>query len=344
MNTKLAVPFLALLAFAQGCIVVGPGGPRSGDVTFNWTFYGQSCSAAGVANVHITIPGETLENGGVYPCINNGYQGIVLHDFAGGSYSFSIEGLDTGGYTTYTASGDFDIDGDALESVDLTPVGQPGSYALMTWTFPGGVTCANADTPAKQLGGVKYVDITMDGDTTTTVRANCVDGAIADSGQGVYSALVDAGDHTVTLTALSDSLYPLFSASGNITTTAGTPVSDQVALQWAVGGVVVNWSLQSSGGSSQTCLGAGNPYVYVNFVDSTNTAVYPDPGDTNTCNAAPTRYFYLAAARNGTNYRIDLTGATNTNSWAPTTHPVFTVMPGVFPADTAAVNVVLKQN
>src|SRR3954463_14084464 len=62
MNIKLAIPFLAVLAFAQGCIVVGPHGPNPGDVTFSWTFYGQSCAAAGVASVHITIPGEALEN------------------------------------------------------------------------------------------------------------------------------------------------------------------------------------------------------------------------------------------------------------------------------------------
>lgn len=345
MNTKLEIPFLAVLALAQGCIITGPHGPNPGDVTFSWTFMGQGCSAAGVANVHITIPGETLANGGVYPCVANGYQSIILHNFDGGSYTYSIEGLDTGGYTIYTGDGSFDIDGDVMEQVDLTPVGQPGSYALLTWTFPNNMTCANADTPAQQLGGVASVDITLDGNGNTTVRANCTDGSVANGGQGVYSALVAPGNHTITLTALSSSLYPLFSASGNITTTTGTPVANQVNLQWAVGGVVVSWSLQGTTGGAQTCLGAGNPYVYVNFVDSTNTAIYPLPGDTNTCNAAPTRYFYLPAAAGGTNYRIDLQAASNTATWSQVgTHPVSLVMPGVFPADTSAVNVVLKQN
>src|SRR6185295_15906980 len=118
MNTKLAIPFLAILAFAQGCIINGHG-KNPGDVTFSWTFYGQSCSAAGVASVHITIPGETLENGGVYQCVSNSYQGIVLHDFAGGSYTYSIDGIDANGYTIYQGAGDFTIDGNVLESVDL---------------------------------------------------------------------------------------------------------------------------------------------------------------------------------------------------------------------------------
>ncbi|HEY8211837.1 MAG TPA: hypothetical protein VIG99_30355 [Myxococcaceae bacterium] len=342
MNTKLAIPFLAVLALAQGCIIVGGNDPHRGNVTFSWTFQGQTCAQAGVANVLITIPGETLDNGGMYPCASNGYPGIVLHNFAGGSYTYTIQGLDTGGYATYEASGSFDIDGDVPETVDLTPIGQPGSYALLTWTFPGGVTCANADTPSQQLGGVKYVDIQIDDEGP--VRANCVDGAIANGGQGVYSALTAPGNHTVYLTGLSDGLYPLFYGSSAITTQSGTPVANQVSLQWGVGGVVVNWTLQSSSSAAQTCLGTGNPYVYVNFVDSTNTALYPTPGDTNTCNAAPTRYFYLPAGPGGTNYRIDVTGATNTASWSPTTNPVFLVMPGVFPPDNSGVSVIIKQN
>ena len=352
MNTKLAIPFLATLALAQGCIIVGPGGPDAGDVTFNWTFGGMSsCSAAGVANVHINIPGETLENGGVYPCNSNGYNGIVLHNFAGGTYTYTIEGLDTAGYTIYTSSGDFSIDGSVLENVDLTPYGQAPTYAIVTWTFPGNVTCRNADTPADYFAGVKYVDIDVDG---SAVRASCADGSVANGGQGVYTAYVPAGAHTITLTALgaytptggAEQTYALFGASHSLTTTVGTPVTDQVALKWLVGGMVVGWSLQSSTGSAQTCTGTGNPYVYVNFVDSTNTAVYPNPGDTNVCNAAPTRYFYLyAAATTGTNYRVDMSGATSTATWSQVgAHPVYTVMPGVFPADTQVVNVALRQN
>ena len=181
-----------------------------------------------------------------------------------------------------------------LESVDLTPTNSAGSYAMVSWTFPGGVNCANADTPAQQLGGVRYVDIQIDNEPS--VRANCVDGAIANGGQGVYSATTAPGNHTVYLTGLTSNLYPLFYASSAITTQVGTPVANQMAFQWGVGGVVVSWSLQNTTGASQTCTSANNPYVYVNFVDSTNTAVYPNPGDTNTCDAAPTRYFYLPAA------------------------------------------------
>jgi len=346
MNTKLAIPFLAVLMAVQGCIINGGGGPRDGDVTFSWTFFGQTCSTAGVASVRITIPGETLANNGLYTCESNGYPGIVLHDFYGGSYTYSVEGFDANGSLIYVGSGDFRIDGDVLETVDLTPRDGKTSYALVTWTFPGNVNCADADTPAKQLGGVKYVDITFDNDSSTTVRANCVDGSIANSGAGVYSALVDPGSHTISLTGLSASEYPLFTASSAMVTQNGTPASNQIGLQWAVGGVVVGWTLQSSTGAAQTCLGTGNPYVYVDFESSLYPqGIYGQADDANLCGAAPTRYFYLpASGATGTQYTLKVAGYSNTASWTATTAPAITVMPGVFPADTSAVNVILKQN
>src|SRR5262245_54034386 len=72
MNAKLAIPSLAVLMATQGCIIVGGGGGGrdDGDVTFSWTFYGQTCSQSGVSNVRVTIPGESLENSGFYPCVS----------------------------------------------------------------------------------------------------------------------------------------------------------------------------------------------------------------------------------------------------------------------------------
>src|SRR5262245_37779922 len=132
MNTKLAFPFLAVLLLAQGCII-GGGGRDPGDVTFSWDFYGQTCAAAGVTSVHIGIPGEGLQNDGFYPCEAGGYPGIVLHDFRGGEYTYSIEGLDTLGNILYAGGGDFTIDGNVLEPVSLTAYGRPKSYALVSW-------------------------------------------------------------------------------------------------------------------------------------------------------------------------------------------------------------------
>src|SRR5687768_3558018 len=93
MNKLLRIGFLSLLALFQGCIYYGDGA-RSGDVTFYWTFWGDSCADAGVESVKITIAGEPLEDNGYYPCLNAGAPGITLHDFRPGTYSYTIEGLD----------------------------------------------------------------------------------------------------------------------------------------------------------------------------------------------------------------------------------------------------------
>ncbi|HVE84057.1 MAG TPA: hypothetical protein VND93_14470 [Myxococcales bacterium] len=349
MNTKLAIPFLALLVAAQGCIIHG-GGRSPGDVTFSWTFLGQACSTAGVDSVHISIPGETLDNNGYYSCISNGYPGIVLHDFAGGQYTYSIEGLDPGGYTIYTATGDFTIDGDVLETVDLTPYGQPASYGLVAWRFPDDRTCAQADTPQGYFGGVASVDITMEG---STIRVSCASGSVAASSPGVQSQLVAPGTHDVTVTALSSSNYPLFTYSGTMTTYAGNPVSNTVDLQWAVGGLMVGWTLQSPTGATQACTVPSDPtkptepYVYVQFVNPvTNTGLYAAPGDPNECTASPVKYYYLPAGSGGSGYNLVMSASDPTGAitWSQVGGPAaVTVMPGVFPT-TSPVNVVLRQN
>ena len=67
MNTKTLVLFLSL-ASLSGC-VVKDNGPYSGNVTFTWTFGGLTCSnLPQIRSVAINIPGEVLDNNGVYPC------------------------------------------------------------------------------------------------------------------------------------------------------------------------------------------------------------------------------------------------------------------------------------
>src|SRR5262249_41568072 len=108
MNTKTVALFLSL-ASLSAC--VSTNGPYSGDIQFTWTFTTLTCSQVPqVASVFITIPGEVLQNNGVYPCLTNNYNGIVLHDFLPGDYGFTIQGLDARGNPLYAASGTFRID------------------------------------------------------------------------------------------------------------------------------------------------------------------------------------------------------------------------------------------
>jgi hypothetical protein len=102
-----------------GC-VLSPDEP--GDVTFAWSFAGNSCYQDGrVRQVLITIPGEQLANQGYYPCTSNGYDGITLYDFAPGTYEFSLDAIDGDNYYSYRATGTFHVDGNTLVRVDLRP-------------------------------------------------------------------------------------------------------------------------------------------------------------------------------------------------------------------------------
>src|SRR4051794_23871555 len=99
MNARLAVAFLSVLT-STGCIIVGSGGgtggggggiAKSGDVSFSWTFGGKTCAQnSQIANVILTIPGETLNKNGVYTCLDStSHPGVTLFDFAPGSYTYS---------------------------------------------------------------------------------------------------------------------------------------------------------------------------------------------------------------------------------------------------------------
>ena len=132
MNSRLLTAVLVVAALAQGCIVHNNNSNNNvppthvlqpGDVTVSWSFSGQTCAQAGVQTVHVTIPGETLENDGMYPCLVAGYPGIVLHNFAGGSYSFTVEGVGYDNVVHFEGSGSFVVDGSVRPNIDLTPLG-----------------------------------------------------------------------------------------------------------------------------------------------------------------------------------------------------------------------------
>ncbi len=70
-----------------------PPWPSPATSTFLWIFDGLRCDEArDVYGVNITIPGEALLNDGRYACSTNGADGITLHDFAPGTYSFQAAG------------------------------------------------------------------------------------------------------------------------------------------------------------------------------------------------------------------------------------------------------------
>jgi hypothetical protein len=123
MKEKILAASLGVLALML-CPACGESERFPGDVTFIWSFSGLSCAEdSRIESVRIAIPGEALDNGGVYPCTVNGVDGIILNDFAPGTYSFAIDAVDYDGTVSYTGSGGFVVDGDTLVQVDLFPAG-----------------------------------------------------------------------------------------------------------------------------------------------------------------------------------------------------------------------------
>jgi hypothetical protein len=104
MNTKALVLFLSV-ASLSGC-VSSNNQVYNGNVTFTWSFQGGlTCSQ--VTSIQINIPGEVLQNNGVYPCLTNNYPGIVLYDFVPGTYNFTVDALDARSTVLQSVSGSF---------------------------------------------------------------------------------------------------------------------------------------------------------------------------------------------------------------------------------------------
>jgi hypothetical protein len=286
MNSRILVAFL-VAGSMSGCVIYGGGGGgggnppgNPGDVTFEWTFDGGLCSSVpDVKSVRISIPGETLQNGGVFPCLVTGHPGIVLQDFDPGSYSFTIDALDYSGNVIFVDSGAFTVNGNVVVLTDLQPAPGANSYAYLAWKFPSSWNCAEAE--------VSWVRVSIDyGDWT---EYPCTEGF---NTGGVVTDWLSSGHHTIELEGLGADGYRYFRYAGSLTTSVGSPIFVEYNLPWSVGGVSVKWQL--NGGVCSTTANS----AYVNFWDvDTETWVYLDPGDPQDCidGATPVLYNYLQA-------------------------------------------------
>src|SRR5688500_11093122 len=91
MSLRLLFAVFCIASLSTGCVVKGSD---PGDVTFLWTFGGLRCDQArDVAGVNISIPGESLVNNGRFACNTAGADGITLHDFAPGTYTFNLQAV-----------------------------------------------------------------------------------------------------------------------------------------------------------------------------------------------------------------------------------------------------------
>jgi hypothetical protein len=289
--------------------------PLSGDVSFLWTFAPNSRCAdvPNVRNIKVTIPGETLANNGVYACSTAGVDGVILRNFRGGNYSYSIQALNASNEVLYSGSGTFTVNGNKQVNVDLTPDGK--TYAYVSWYFPAKgsfnrPTCAQANVTSMlaQLDNGAWMP---------------VDCAAGQTSPGIVTPSLEPGQHTLRLVAygydtLGRNNMPLYDLYGTFTTQRGEPVSVQFGF-FAVGGISLRWDLLD-GTQYRSCTEAGVSQVVVNLLDlATNTLVFGNAGAAFSCNAAPVVNQFIKPG----DYKVFIRGyagtaMTYTNEGSPT--------------------------
>ena len=316
MNYKMLLSLVAATSISA-CYVSDYG--HAGDVTFTWTFAGQQCATVPqVGSVRISIPGEVIQNDGVFPCLVSNYPGIILQNFAPGSYAYTIQGLAYSGDVLYQAGGTFVVDGNVSVQVDLASVGA-NSFAYLMWTFPPNSV---SQTPNCDQAGAAFVDIVIDGGTTQ--RANCSAGF---SQLGFRIADLPAGLHQIELRGVDINNFPVYRFVGTLQTYSGSPISASYGLLWNIGGASISWQLVN-GGVIQSCDQAGVDTVIVNFRDSSGGLVYGS-GDSQPCTGAPILYNGLLPDR----YQVVLSATSRSGvrySSSDTNPPTVSVTAGVF--------------
>ncbi|MBL8939233.1 MAG: hypothetical protein JNM69_32025 [Archangium sp.] len=105
---------------SAGGATAGGAALSPGDIILFWTFAGQGCgSVPQLATMRVTIPGQTLANGGRYPCMSAGTAGVRLLNFAGGSYAVTVEALDSTDVVLRSKTTQVRVDGDVTATLDL---------------------------------------------------------------------------------------------------------------------------------------------------------------------------------------------------------------------------------
>ncbi|NMO19220.1 hypothetical protein HPC49_16945 [Pyxidicoccus fallax] len=334
MNSRLLIAFLCLAAVAPGCVVHDHDDDDigyAGDVTFRWTFEGFRCDEdRDIAGVNIHIPGERLEKNGEYPCSPNGFDGIVLHDFAPGVYNFTIDGVSWDGDILYTASGTFRVDGDVTVDVDMVTTAPPASFAKVSWLFPPNNV---SQSPNCTQAGVVAVDVRVDeGDWE---RIDCARGY---GSNRIESPPLAPGEHTLEFVAVDRDGNPWYYYSDVIITEIGV-TTNHTASMWAIGGASIRWDI-FVGSTRLSCADARISEVRINFIDVfTGELVYGLAGDAHGCNDAPVVYEFLRPGR----YEVAMQARSSDGNYSTpqAERPVIEVKAHQFPGPNAALPVPL---
>jgi hypothetical protein len=322
-HSRVFTSFIAVTAvLTSGCVFTNTPSRSPGDITFTWTFNnGRGCSTVpDVTQIQITIPGQSLQNGGVYGCVNAGTAGIKLLNFRGGEYSYTVSGQNAQGQTLYTNNGSVTVDGDVATAVDLRPTSDAKGQAYITWRFPANTTI--------DCQTITAVDVSINGALIRS--ATCAEGF---TGNGVFIPGITPGNNVLTLAARDVNDFYYYRSDRTLVVTAGNDVVETTTLDYAVGSLPVRWTF-NNGVQQVTCSGAGVTTMNVNLRDTAGTLLYGNSGfdvpctNANTAQGTVFPYLYSgtyelylqAYGAGGVLYR------TNFN-----TPPRVTVTAGIFP-------------
>jgi hypothetical protein len=167
--------------------------PTTGDVTFHWTFNGQTCAQAGITIVHISADNQVITDVNNNPdiaCNSNGVDGTTIGPFPSGTHSFDLVALDSGRTPRFALNGlsvTVVAGQNTVAAPDLAPAAPTTAQADLTWTFDG-KNCATAGVTQVQI----FVDPDANGNNGTSAgtiacTTNGTDGAEVDVAEGLHT-------------------------------------------------------------------------------------------------------------------------------------------------------------
>lgn len=327
----LSIAVIASVVMASsGCVCVTNGG--RGDIIFTWNMGGQTCAQAyDVTQVAIQIPGQTLQNQGVYGCVNDGTAGIKLLNFAPGTYDYTLFGQNAQGTVLYQATGKVTVNGDVALDVTLQPNGNAPGAIQVTATFPAGATVTCQYLAA--------VDISIDMGAPLSVQCNQ-----ATTSPGVLINPLSPGQHLLDVQMRDSNGLVYYRMFKQITVVPNRTTAEQVALEWLVGSVPVAWSF-SNGVQQLNCSMAGINEVTITLRDGQGVdAVYSAPCVNGGVQGYQIPYAYYgdyqvflyARAISGVEYY-----SPGARANPPGTPPSYRVTAGVFPGANTATPILL---
>ncbi|MCA1828628.1 MAG: hypothetical protein ABR567_02205 [Myxococcales bacterium] len=244
-----------LLLLAATLVAATACAPTRVPVEVDWTFGGQFCDQAGVAQIQIDVDGEALTQN-VWTCAEAG-TGVKLGDFLSGPYTVTVTGFDSDGNVIYQTTQTIQVRNTHSTNVFTVDAAPTTGTATLQWTF-GGKSCAAA--------GVTGVQISVDNTVITT------SGGFPCSNPNDSGVLVDGstigplspGNHTFALAAHGSN--GAYYASGDfvvaVTVGQDTPVAVNVpAATPTNASAEVRWTFAAG----KSCADVGVDHIYVYF-------------------------------------------------------------------------------